>query len=135
MNKCILVGNLTRDPEGSTTGSGISVCKFSVAVNRRFASANGERETDFFNIVTWRDLAENCGKYLVKGSKVALCGQIQNRTYEVDGQKRYVTEIIADEVEFLNRAGDSQSSQGGGGYEKKKPVAELKPVEDDGLPF
>ena len=81
MNKCILIGNLTRDPELSTTGSGISVCKFSIAVNRTFKNQNGEYETDFLNIVTWRGLADNCSKYLIKGSKVAVCGQIQTRTY------------------------------------------------------
>ena len=82
MNKCVLVGNLTRDPELAQTPSGISVCKFSIAVNRMYADANGERQVDFINIVTWRGLAENCGKYLSKGKKVALSGQIQTRSYD-----------------------------------------------------
>jgi single-strand DNA-binding protein len=87
------------------TGGGISVCTFSVAVQRRFANQQGERQADFFNIVTWRALADNCGKYLKKGSKVFVAGPLQNRTYEAqDGTKRYVTEVIADEVEFLDRA-------------------------------
>lgn len=138
MNKCFLVGNLTRDPELNTTGSGISVCKFSIAINRTFSNANGEKEVDYLNIVTWRGQAENCGKYLTKGSKVAVCGTIQTRTYEVDGQKRYATDIVADEVEFLNRAGGAEgatSSQGASSSPSKKQTAELKPIDDEGLPF
>ena len=139
MNKCILVGNLTRDPELSQTSSGISLCRFSIAVNRSYSNANGEREVDFINIVTWRGLAENCGKYLAKGRKVAVCGQIQTRSYEdKEGNKRYSTEVVADDVEFLGGGGDQQNSSGGGSYERSsapKKVSELKPVEDDGLPF
>ena len=90
MNKCIFVGNLTRDPETGSTNSGISYCRFSIAVNRNYANANGEREADFINIVTWRGLADNCARYLQKGSKVCVCGQLQTRTYEgQDGTKRY----------------------------------------------
>ena len=140
MNKCILVGNLTRDPELKQTATGISVCNFGIAVNRNFSNANGEREADFFNIVTWRGLAENCGKYLQKGSKVAVFGQIQTRTYDdKDGNKRYVTEIVADDVEFCG--GGASGENGGGGAPRgekpvhKTPVSELKPIEDDGLPF
>ena len=114
MNRATLIGNLTRDPDLRMTNSGISVCTFSIAVQRRFANAQGERPADFFNIVTWRALAENCGKYLHKGSKVCVCGSIQNRTYEAqDGSRRYVTEIIAEEVEFLERAGQNQSQNSG----------------------
>lgn len=109
MNKCIFVGNLTRDPEMGSTNSGISYCRFSIAVNRTYSNANGEREADFINIVTWRGLADNCGKYLQKGSKVCVCGQLQTRTYEGnDGSKRYATEIVADDVEFIgSRAAQS----------------------------
>lgn len=104
MNRASILGNLVRDPEHRMTGNGISVCTFSVAVGRRFANAQGQRETDFFNIVAWRALAENCGKHLHKGSKVFVGGALQNREYEAkDGTKRYVTEIVADEVEFLDR--------------------------------
>ncbi|MCL2061390.1 MAG: single-stranded DNA-binding protein [Firmicutes bacterium] len=140
MNKCILVGNLTRDPETSTTGTGITVCKFGVAVNRSFTNASGEREADFFNIVAWRNLGENCGKYLTKGSKVAISGRIETRTYEKDGVKHHATDIVADDVEFLSRAGgEGQASGGqsfgGGSGGAKKQNSELKPIEDDGLPF
>lgn len=139
MNKCILVGNLTRDPELSQTSSGISFCRFSIAVNRGYTNSNGEREADFINIVTWRGLAENCGKYLAKGRKVAICGQIQTRSYDdKEGNKRYATEVVADDVEFLGGGNAEQGGQGGGSYERAsapKKVSELKPVEDDGLPF
>ena len=99
MNRATLIGNLTRDPDLRMTNGGVSVCTFSIAVQRRFANQQGERPADFFNIVCWRGLADNCGKYLHKGSKVGVHGSIQNRRYEAqDGTKRYVTEIIADEV-------------------------------------
>ena len=101
MNKVYLIGNLTRDPELSETPNGISLCRFAIAVNRNYSS-DGERQTDFFNITVWRTQAENCGRYLRKGSKVAIVGSLQNRSYEdKDGIKRNVTDIIASEVEFL----------------------------------
>ena len=104
MNKVFLIGNLTRDPEMRSTQSGVSVCNFSIAVNRRFRNAQtGQQETDFLNIVAWRQLAELCGRYLTKGSKVAVTGSIQTRTYEAqDGSKRSAFDIVADEVEFLS---------------------------------
>ena len=105
MNKAILIGNLTRDPEYTTTASGIACCRFILAVQRRFANADGKREADFIPIIAWRQLAENCAKYLAKGRKVAIEGTIQTRSYDAqDGTKRYVTEIIADNVEFLGGA-------------------------------
>ena len=131
MNKVILIGNLTKDPELSTTNSGISVCRFTLAVQRRFTNAEGERETDFLNITVWRGQAENCSKYLRKGSKACVTGSIQTRSYDAqDGTKRYVTDIVADEVEFLS------SKQSGEGQERKdEEVAKLQPIDDDGLPF
>lgn len=131
MNKVILIGNLTKDPELSTTNSGISVCKFALAVPRRFTNAEGERETDFLNITVWRGQAENCNKYLRKGSKACVTGSIQTRTYDAqDGTKRYVTDIVADEVEFLS------TKQSGESQEKKdEEVAKLQPIDDDSLPF
>lgn len=102
MNKVVLIGNLVRDPEVRATQSGISVCNFTVAVNRRFKKENGEQETDFLNVIAWRQLAELCSKYLAKGRKVAVAGSIQTRTYEAkDGSKRTAWDIVADEVEFL----------------------------------
>ena len=131
MNKVILIGNLTKDPEISTTQNGVSVCRFTIAVSRRFTNAEGERETDFLNVVAWRNLADNCHKYLKKGSKAAVTGSIQTRTYDAqDGSKRYVTEIVAEEVEFVG-------SKQGNGTEEREEVSKLEPVGDDGddLPF
>ena len=142
MNRVILVGNVTRDPELTTTPSGVSVCRFTLAVTRRFQNANGEREADFLPIVAWRERAEICAKYLRKGSKAGVAGSVQTRTYDAqDGTKRYVTEVVADEVEFLTSKSDNGGDFGGGdNYDaprpaKKKTVAELTPVEDDDLPF
>ena len=126
MNKALLIGNLTRDPELSTIPNGTNVCKFAIAVNRRFANADGNRETDFFNIAAWRALGENCGKYLKKGSKVGIVGQIQTRTFEQDGVKKYFTEIVADEVEFLSPKGTTAESN---------DMGEMTPIADDSLPF
>ena len=102
MNKVILIGNLTRNPATITTSSGADVCKFSLAVPRKFLNSEGEKETDYINIIAWRTLAENCAKYLTKGSKCCVIGRMQTRSYDVqDGSRRYITEVIADEVEFL----------------------------------
>ena len=132
MNKVYLIGNLTRDPEVSETSSGVPFCRFSVAVNRNFANSEGNREVDFFNITVWRGLAENCGRFLKQGSKVAIVGSLQNRTYEVDGVKRTATDIVASEVEFLSTNRDGEG-------DVVKPINKDKPalteVEDDGLPF
>ena len=131
MNKCILIGNLTKDPEITTTSNGVSVCRFTLAVTRRFANSEGERDTDFINIVAWRALADNCHKFIKKGSKVAVVGNIQSRSYDAtDGTKRYVTEIVAEEVEFLNtRNSDAAVS------DRKDEVTKLEPIDDDSLPF
>ena len=114
MNKVYLIGNLTRDPEMRSTSTGIPVCNFSIAVNRRFKNAQtGQQETDFFNIVAWRQLAELCSRYLVKGRKVAVFGSIQTRSYEAqDGSKRTAFDIVADEVEFLSSSQSAGASAG-----------------------
>ena len=105
MNKAILIGNLTRDPEYTTTTSGVAKCTFTLAVQRRFTNAQGVREADFISIVAWRQTAELCAKYLTKGRKCAVEGSMQTRSYDAqDGTKRYVTEIIAENVEFLASA-------------------------------
>ena len=134
MNKCILIGNLTRDPEHTTTSSGVSMCRFSIAVNRGYTNSNGEREVDFINIITWRGLADTCAKYLSKGSKVCVCGAIQTRNYEdKDGNKRTATEVVADDVEFLTPKGEAASAAPA--RQATKPVMELEPVDDSELPF
>ena len=102
MNKVIITGNITKEPENKQTTSGISVTTFTVAVNRRYKDANGDRQADFINVAAWRSTADYVAKYMVKGTKVAVSGSIQTRSYEAkDGSKRYVTEIIADDVEAL----------------------------------
>lgn len=132
LNKVILIGNLTKDPELSETSSGVAFCKFSIAVNRPFANADGDRETDFFNITTWRGQAEICAKYLAKGKKVCVIGSIQNRSYEdKDGNKRTATDIVASEIEFLSARSDDEEKPGKKGEEKPK----LEPCDDDDLPF
>ncbi|HQC55088.1 MAG TPA: single-stranded DNA-binding protein [Clostridia bacterium] len=110
MNKAILIGNLTKDPDSGQTGSGISYCRFTVAADRNYTSNDGTKATDFLPVVTWRGLADNCSKYLKKGSKVGVCGSIQTRSYDKDGETRYVTEIVADEVQFLSSRGDSSDA-------------------------
>ena len=108
MNKVFLIGNLSKDPELRTTNSGKSVCTFSIAVNRR-KDKDGNSTADFFSIVAWRQLAELCGKYLAKGRKVSVVGELQNRSYEAnDGTERHVTEIVANEIEFLTPKGESK---------------------------
>ena len=113
MNRALIIGNVTRDPELRTTReTGLSICSFTVAVSRRGANQNGERPADFIPVVAWRGAAENCAKYLQKGSQVAVAGAIQTRSYEDGtGARRYVTEIIADEVKFLGRIREGQNSQ------------------------
>ena len=139
MNKCVILGNLTRDPELKTTTSGRSVCNFTVAVSRRFTGPNGEREADFIPVVVWGKQAENSAKYLRKGSQCAVAGSIQVRNYEAnDGSRRYVTEVVADEVQFLARtAGSGDSYQGqddqytGGGQSSPSDMQEI----NEDLPF
>lgn len=110
MNKAILVGRLTKDPELKTTGSGVSVCSFTLAINRRFKNAEGNYDADFINCVAWRQQAEFISKYFSKGRMVGICGSIQTRTYDrEDGQRVYVTEVVADEVSFV----DSKSQTDG----------------------
>lgn len=145
MNKVILVGNLTRDPELITTNNGVSLCRFSLAVQRRFSSGDGEREADFINIVVWRGQADNCYKYLKKGSKAGVVGTLQTRSYDAtDGTKRYATEVVADEVEFLSSKGSSNSEEFSGSEAqpagskttgKSDVVNKFEPIDDDNLPF
>jgi len=111
MNKVFLIGRLTRDPELRYTGSNTAVATFSLAVNRNFSNQNGEREADFINIVVWRKQAENVKNFLTQGSQVAIDGRIQTRSYDdQNGQKRYVTEVVADNVEFLGSKNSSTNS-------------------------
>ena len=139
MNKVFLIGNLTRDPELTETTSGVSLCRFSIAVNRNYGGADGERKTDFFNVVAWRGLGETVARYAKKGNKVAVSGSIELRNYE-DGQgvKRTGVDIVAQDVEFLTAKG----SQGDSGYVADSPApadrkrASLQAFDDDSdIPF
>lgn len=124
MNKCVLIGRLTKDPELRATTSGISVCTFTIVVDR-YAKQGEEKKTDFLPIVVWRGLADSCAKYLHKGSQAAVCGSIQTRSYDVpDGSKRYVTEVVADEVNFLSPKQDEPAF--------REPMVS---AENDDLPF
>lgn len=133
MNKVFLIGNLTHDPELSETNSGISVCRFSVAVNRR-RTGDGEQQTDFFNVTAWRGLADNVSRFCKKGNKVAVSGSIQIRQYEDrDGQKRTSVDVNADEVEFLTPKNAERDESDYVPAAKKKPA--LEEFEDDDIPF
>lgn len=143
MNKAMIIGNLTKDPELRATGSGIAVCTFTVAVQRRFANRETQtREADFIPVVVWRAQAENCAKYLRKGSQCAVSGSIQTRSYDAnDGTKRYITEIVADEVQFLGKpSGGSElnddAARAGSFAGSPPPFGEgMQSVDDDEIPF
>ena len=142
MNQVYLIGNLTRDPEVRSTNAGIKVCNFTIAVNRRMRQ-NGEQQTDFFNLVAWRQLAELCERYLTKGKKVAVVGSIQTRTYEAqDGSKRSTFDIVADEVEFLSPADKGAHKEMQYRAEERQAIATegeamdgMTSAKDEQLPF
>ena len=129
MNKVFFIGNLTKDAEINQTSSGVSVCRFTLAVSRPYADTNGNRETDFFNCTAWRGLGDTIGKYCKKGNKVAVTGSIQLRNYEDNqGVKRQAVDIIVSDVEFLTpKAEEAPAAKG-------KPT--LTPADDDlDIPF
>lgn len=150
MNQVQLVGNLTRDPEGGTTQSGIAYCRFTVACQRRFRNANGSYDADFIPCLAWRQTAEFIRKYFRKGGRIGLTGSIQTGSYEAqDGSRRYTTEVLVDNAEFVERRQDNNGSS----YGAPPPSAPNQPaqrneqqrmdlaqqgfeeVEDDDLPF
>lgn len=138
MNKITLIGNLTRDPEARATKSGVSVCSFTIAVNRRFSGQDGEKKTDFFRINTFRGLADNCRKYLEKGRKVAVVGELQARTYQGrDGTTQISLDVLADEVEFLEMS--AKKEKGHAGIPAPMPLPDISDLplidEDDDVPF
>lgn len=111
LNKVVLIGRLTKDPDLRYTTSGVPVTRFTLAVNRNYTNQQGEREADFIPITVWRNTAENCAKYLSKGRMVAVAGRIQTGSYEQDGQRRYTWEVVADEVQFLGWGERKESAQ------------------------
>lgn len=145
INKAIIGGRLTRDAEHTVTASGLDVAKFSVAIDRRFKKQGEEKQTDFLNVVAFGKTAEFVCKYFSKGSSIIVVGSIQTRSYEKDGQKRYVTEIIADEVNFGASKKDSASEESSATVSGESAVDALEklrehngfiPVDDDDpLPF
>ena len=140
MNKCILIGNLTRDPELKYTPNNIPVCRFTLAVNRRnYSNREGNQQTDFLPVTCWRNTAETCARILKKGSRVAVSGSIQTGSYDAqDGSKRYTTEIVADEVNFLFTKSDDNREPQELPEVKAQRVDDARPVqieEDDDLPF
>jgi len=135
VNKAILIGNLTRDPELRTSQNGNEVCTFTLAVNRRFTDASGNRQADFINVVAFKKTAELCARYLAKGRKCGIVGMIQTRTYDAqDGTKRYVTEVIAEEVEFIGQPAQQQTEQRGDAWEPEVPSMQTAD-DDDSFPF
>ena len=129
MNKAILVGNLTKDPEKRSTPNGVSVTTFTVAVQRRMKNSEGRYDADFINVVAWRSTADFVAKYFSKGSRIGVVGSIQTRSYDdKNGNRRYVTEVVADEVEFAG----SKSSGGDSGYgAQREAKTESQPTADD----
>ncbi len=117
LNKVVLAGRLTGDPELKQTPSGVSVTNFSIAINRRFSSRNGEnaeQQTDFINVVAWRQTAEFITKFFRKGSAICLTGSIQTRAWQdAQGQKRYATEVVVDDAMFVDSRAESNAAQGG----------------------
>ncbi|NLW89296.1 MAG: single-stranded DNA-binding protein [Clostridiaceae bacterium] len=113
MNKVILVGRLTKDPEVKTTQNQVEFCSFTVAVDRRFKTANGERQADFINCVAWRQQAKLLGQYFQKGSRIGIVGNLQSRSYDDrDGKRVFVTEVSVDEIEFVDSKRDGSSGFG-----------------------
>lgn len=150
INRVVLVGRLTKDPEFRTTQSGVDVANFTLAVNRNFTNAQGEREADFINVVVFRKQAENVNNYLSKGSLAGVDGRIQSRSYENnEGKRIFITEVVADSVQFLEPKGNnnqniSQGQQTGtrkqqtGNVSNDNPFANANgPIDitDDDLPF
>lgn len=154
MNKVFLIGRLTKNPEIRYTSNNVPCCTFTLAVSRDYTNQDGQREADFINIQVWRKQAENCDKYIGKGSLVAIEGKIQTRSYDTEmGQKRYVTEVVADNVQFLDSKKDGQQSGQVGGPQSgtetgtqvpqnefenmsvRKEVQQQLEYTDDDLPF
>lgn len=122
MNRIELVGNLTRDPELRQTSGGIPVAHFTVAVNRRFRGADGQQQTDFIRCVAWRQTAEFVSRYFARGSRIGIVGSIQTNQYQnQQGETRYTTEVLCDEVEFVTSKAQNPGSGGGSGYRPSEP--------------
>lgn len=138
MNNVVLVGNLTKDPELVKTSNNVNVARFTIAVQRKFKNADDEYESDFINCVAWRSSAEFVHKYFKKGNKIGIVGSIQTRSYEAeDKSKRYVTEVVVNECEFVQSKKVEDSKQTNETNDKQTKVANpvIVPIDDDDLPF
>lgn len=135
MNKIILIGNLTRDPELSETRSGVPYCNFSIAVSRSFTNSDGERETDFFDCIAWRGAAETIANYFSKGNKIGVSGRAEVGSYEDDyGNKRKSFKVVVEDFDFLTpKARDNNESERPPKRGKKPPLEEID--DDDDIPF
>ena len=130
MNKCTVIGNITKDPELRTTSNGVSVCSFTVAVNRR-RKVEGQPDADYFNVTAWRERGELCAKFLQKGKKVCVIGSVSVRTWESNGKHGASLELLADEIEFLSpRVSDPETPAA-----PAKDVSGMEVVETADLPF
>jgi single-strand DNA-binding protein len=131
MNSLHIIGNLTKDPELRTTATGLSVCSFTVAVNRK-KTKDGQQETDYFNVTAWRERGETCAKYLSKGKKVSVVGPVSVRTWDSNGKHGASLDVTAEEVEFLSPKSEVQPAQ------PEPPVDQqtgFQQVDTDELPF
>lgn len=136
MNKVIFIGNLVNNPELTQTPSGVSVCKFRLAVQRDYANSEGNKDADFFNVVVWRAKGENCAKFLKKGNKAGIVGKLENREYiDKDGNKRFITEVIAEDVEFLTPKEICLEEKTEVVSITRTSQPRLEPMEDNQLPF
>ena len=135
MNKCSIIGRLTKDPEVRKTNSGLSVCSITVAVDRKFKNANGERDTDFIPVVAWRQVADIIGTYFHKGSRIGITGSIQTRSFDGQNGKVFVTEVLAEDIDFLDKK-EVQDEE----IRPVPPMPKAEPIEsadetEDQLPF
>ncbi|AKS74188.1 single-stranded DNA-binding protein [Staphylococcus schleiferi] len=139
LNRVVLVGRLTKDPELRTTQSGVEVATFTLAVNRNFKSKNGEQQADFINCIVFRKQAENVNNYLNKGSLAGVDGRLQSRSYEnQEGRRVFVTEVVCDSVQFLEPKSNNQSQQQGQAPARDNPFANANgpiDIDDQDLPF
>ena len=137
LNKADLIGRLTKDIELRYLGNGTPVANFTLAVNRAFKNKAGEKEADFINIIVWRKQAENCANYISKGSLVAISGRMQSRSYDTDNGKRYITEVVANEVHFLDSKNKNSNFDSKVNSDEEDLPEGLYPVDEDEdeLPF
>ena len=140
LNKVILIGHMTADPELKQTPSGVSVCSFSIGVTRKYATKGEQQQTDFISIVAWRTVAEFIARYFRKGSAICICGSLQTRTWtDNNGNKRYATEVVADEASFVERKSESARTDDYQVPSFNSPISEAPKFEeiagDDDLPF